>query len=457
MAKDLRSFLGQLKAAGELLEIEEELGITFEIPAAIREIDKRVGKAAYFSRPKGHTIPIVANLLGQKKRLALALGVEEEGLIEEYFRRRQNLTKPTLVADAPVKEVIINKDISISKTIPVLTHHQRDAGPYFTSAVTMAKDPETGIRGMGLHRIQVKDDDTIGIFLATPPLSHFLKRAEEQGRPLEIAVAVGMDPITFFASVIWAPQGIDKFDIAGGLKGSPIELVKAESVDLEVPARAEFVLEGYIIPHKRDKEGPFGESTGYYFSFDNPVGKIKLISHRKDPIYHALMPFSSEETVLLDLSWELDNLKVIQTAFPNVMRMHLQALGEIMLIQIAKDSEEDARKIFHYLFPVNPFVKLAIVVDADVDIYDPREIAWAVATRCRPNCDITIMEDMPGVMIDPSTSGGERTDDLALLITHTAKMGIDATKPLNELDRYEKIDVPEHIKEKVHNIINAYI
>lgn len=457
MAEDLGEFLNQLKAAGELLGLEEELEITFEIPAAIREIDKRVGKAAFFPRVKGYTIPIVANLLGQKKRLALALGVEEGGLTEEYLRRRKNPVKPTIVANGPVKQVIINKGISILKAIPVLTHHQRDAGPYFTTAVTMAKDPETGIRGMGLHRIQVKDDDTIGIFLATPPLSHFLKKAEERGHPLEIAIAVGMDPITFFASVIWAPQGIDKFDIAGGLKGSPIELVKAESVDLEVPARAEFVLEGHIIPHHREKEGPFGESTGYYFSFDNPVAKIRLISHRKEPIYHALMPFSSEETVLLDLSWELDNLKVIQDAFPNVMRMHLLALGEIMVIQIAKDSEEDARKIFQYLFPVNPFVKLAIAVDADLDIYNPREIAWAVATRCRPNRDITIMEDMPGVMIDPSTSGEDRTEDLALLITHTAKMGIDATKPLNELDRYEKIDVPEHIKEKVQTLIKKYV
>jgi 2,5-furandicarboxylate decarboxylase 1 len=266
-----------------------------------------------------------------------------------------------------------------------------------------------------------------------------------------------MDPITYFSSVIWAPQGIAKFDIAGGLKGSPVELVKAESVDLEVPARAEFIMEGYIIPHQRDKEGPFGESTGYYFSFDNPVGKVKLISHRKEPIYHALMPFSNEETVLLDLSWELDNLKTIQTTFPNVMRMHLQALGEIMVIQIAKDSEEDARKIFQHLFPGNPFVKIGIVVDTDVDIYDLREVAWAVATRGRPHCDITILDDLPGVMIDPSTAGGERTDDLALFITRTAKMGIDATKPLGELDRYEKVDVPEVIREKVKSLIKKYI
>jgi 2,5-furandicarboxylate decarboxylase 1 len=457
MAEDLRGFLEELQAAQQILEIKEELSTTYEIPAAIKEIDKRLGKAVYFSHVQGYPIPIIANLLGQKKRLALALGINEEILVEEYLRRRNNPIKPTLIPNGPIKDVIVHKDINISKTIPVLTHHQKDVSPYFTSAVTMAKDPETGIRGMGLHRIQIKDNNTIGIFLATPPLSHFLKKAEERNQPLDIAIAVGMDPLTYFASVIWAPEGIDKFDIAGGLKGSPVKLVKAESVDLEIPAEAEFVLEGQIIPHQRDKEGPFGESTGYYFSFHNPVGKIKLISHRKNPIYHALMPFSTEESVLLDLSWELDNLKNIQSNFPNVVKMHLKSLGELMIIQIAKKSEEDASKLFQALFPTNPFVKLAIAVDPDVDIYDLQEVAWAVATRFRPDRDLTLMQDMPGMMIDPSTGGEERTEDLALLITKTAKMGIDATKPLTETDRYEKIDVPGEVKERIANLIKKYI
>lgn len=456
MFEDMRGFIEGLEKAGELIRIQEELSPVYEIPGAIRQVDKRMGSAVLFEKVRGFSVPVVGNLLGRRRRLALALGVPEEELAQAYAARKQRPIPPQLVQQGPVQEVVISQNIQISRVIPVLTHHQKDVGPYFTSATTIAKDPVTGIRGMGIHRIQVKGDDTLGIFLATPPLSHFLRKAEERNQPLEIAVAVGLDPITFFSSVIWAPEGVDKFEIAGGLTQRPIELVKARSVDLEVPARAELVLEGSIFPHRREKEGPFGESTGYYFSFDNPVAQIRTITHRSNPIYHALMPFASEESVLIDISWEMDHLKIVQGALPKVRRMHLRNLGEIALLQIAKDSEGDVAEVFRYLLPSNPFVKVAIVVDTDVDITDPQEVEWAVATRVRPQQDLTVMTDLPGVIIDPSTHGGERTAGESLLITRTSKLGIDATVPLSERERYEKIDIPEAVKARVARIVSQY-
>lgn len=456
MFEDLRDFIGGLETAGDLVRIREELSPLYEIPGAIREVDKRIGSAVLFERVKGYPIPVVGNLLGRRRRLALAWGVRDEDLTLEYATRRQRPIPPRIVTQAPVKEVVVGKDVRITEVIPVLTHHQRDAGPYFTTAVTMAKDPVTGQRGMGVHRIQVKGDNLLGIFLATPPLSHFFQKAEERGQPLEVAIAIGLDPITFFSSIVWAPEGVDKFEIAGGLAGRPIDLVKAETADLEVPAQAEFILEGRVLPGRRDKEGPFGESTGYYFSFDNPVIQVSLISHRRNPIYHALMPFTQEETVLIDLSWEMDHLKALQAAHPQVRRMHLRSLGEIAIVQIAKESEKDVADVFRALLPSNPFVKVAIVVDTDVDIEDPHEVEWAVATRFRPQCDLTVVDDLPGVMIDPSTQGGERTQDWSLLITRTSKMGIDATKPLGELERYEKVAVPPDVQERVEQVVRKY-
>jgi 2,5-furandicarboxylate decarboxylase 1 len=448
MSGDLRAFIKRLEEYGELVRVSDELSTQHEIAAAIKYVAQYEGKAVLFEEAKDYHVPIVANLLGSRERVAMAFDVTEHDLDETYLARAQNRIKPVVVASAPVQEVVMDSGIDICRTLPVLTHHEQDAGPYMTSAITIAKDPETGIRGMGLHRIQVKDKDTIGIFLATPPLSHFLTKAEQQDKPLPIAVASGVAPLTFCAAIFFAPQGVDKFEIAGGFAQRPVELVRCRSVDIEAPADAEFILEGYIIPGQRDKEGPFGESTGYYFTYDNPVAKIKAISHRANPIYHALLPFSGEETVLTSFMLGSYTLRQVQREFPQVRRMHIQLVGEIVIAQIDKKSDEDGTRVIDYLLS-NPFAKMVVVTDGDVDISDLDEVAWAVATRVNFDRDVTIKSDLPGLMIDPSTSGGEITPDVSQLTTRTAKIGIDATKPLSELDKFERIDVPQRVKQKI--------
>jgi len=452
MSGDLRTFVQRLEESGELVRVSDELSTQHEIAAATKYVAQHEGKAVLFERAKDYDVPIVANLLGSRERVAMAFDVKEHDLDETYLARAQNRIKPVVVTSAPVQEVVIESEIDIGRTLPVLTHHEKDAGPYMTSAITIAKDPETGVRGMGLHRIQVKDKDTIGIFLATPPLSHFLTKAEQQGKPLQIAVASGVAPLTFCAAIFFAPQGVDKFEIAGGFAQAPIELVRCRSVDIEVPADAEFILEGSIIPQQREKEGPFGESTGYYFTYDNPVAKIKAISHRAKPIYHALLPFSGEERVLTSFMLGSYTLRQVQKALPQVRRMHIQLSGEIVIVQIEKKSEDDGAKVIDYLLS-NPFAKIVVVTDGDVNISDLDEVAWAVGTRVQFDRDVTIKSDLPGLMIDPSTSGGEKTPDLSQLTTRTAKIGIDATKPLSELEKFERIDVPQEVKQKIWRIL----
>ena len=457
MFNDIREFIRRLEDKGELIHIRERLSPKFEIPAFLKYLSKERNVAVFFDDVEDYKISVVGNLLGSKSRLALAMGVSERDVPGKYLSSRKSSVKPIVINDGPVKEVEILKDIDITKTIPVLTHHERDSGPYFTCGITIAKDPETGIRGMGIHRIQVKDKNTIGIFLATPPLSHFLSKAEEKGKPLEIAIVVGNDPLTFFSSVIWAPIGVDKLDIAGGLAGRAVELVKCSTVDMEVPAHSEFVLEGSIIPGERQEEGPFGESTGYYFTYHNPVAKISAITHRKDAIYQALMPFTSEEAVLLDFSWEMDNLKEIQEVNPLVKKIHLLNMGLMAVVQIRKGSDEDGRQIIGKLFS-SPFIKVIIVVDEDVDPYDPQDVSWAISTRVQPDRDVLIRSGMDGMMIDPSTSGGKVSGEFSsTLISKTSKIGIDATKPLREYDRYAKIDIPERVRSKVRPIIEKYL
>lgn len=443
MFKDLRSFVEHLKNQGDLIKVEEPLSARHEIPAVLKQMDNISGAAVLFSSAKGYGIPVVGHLLGQRRRLAQALGVKEEKLAEAYQSRRNKPIKPVIRKRAPCQEVVITKGVNIARTIPVLTHHAKDVSPYFTCALTTVKDPDSGMRGVGLHRIQVKDRDTISINLATPPLSHIWERAEKKGLFLQFAIAIGMDPITFFTSVVRAPQGEDKFEIAGGLAGRPIELVKCKTIDVDVPARAEFVLEGYLIPGRRDTEGPFGESNGYYFTYQNPVGKIKAITHRRNPIYHALMPWTSEESVLVELAWELDYLKSIQQSFPIVRRMAMRTLGMVVVAEVEKKADEDVPKLLDYLLRSSPFLKVAIAVDGDVNIHDPLEVEWAVATRTQPSRDVLLRDGLPGMSLDPSASGGNYDAGHMEFVTTTSKMAIDATKPVHDPEgRFEKIDVP---------------
>lgn len=454
MFRDLREFIQQLEKSGQLVRIKSELQTRYEIAAAVKYLSKNTGKACLFERVKGYDVPVVSNLLGSRNRLALALGCGEPEIEKVFSERKEKPITPRVVAKAPVQDVIIDKDIDIMSVMPVLIHHSRDSGSYMTSAFTIAKDPETGIRGMGLHRIQVKGKDTIGIFIATPPLSLFLAKAEKLEKPLEIAVVSGCDPVTFFTSCSQTSEKLDKLAVASGLAKRALELVKCRSLDLEVPAHAEFVLEGYIIPHRREKEGPFGETTGYYLTYHNPVAKIKLISHRNKPLYHSLIPFDRNgEEILSTVNREADALVQMQSFLPEVQKLDFRALVDLVIIQIDKKNDDDGVKALDYAMS-NFFSKIAIVVDTDVDISDPEEINWALATRVRPDKDLLIKPDLPGLVIDPSTGEGETWPDLSSsFLTRTWKIGFDATKPLGELERYERVDQPQEIKARISSVI----
>jgi len=443
---ELRDFLDFLEKEGDLIEIDRELSPSFEIPAAIKYANKKGNKAVLFKKVKGYPgISIAGNLLGHKRRLAKSLDCQADKIVDEYLKRRKTPIKPKIVESGPVKDVVIT-DIDLEKTLPAITHHAKDAGPYITCGITTAKHPETGIRGMGIHRIQVKGKNRIGIFLATPPLSEFLRVAEEKNKPLEIATFIGVDPITFFSSVTSAPKGIDKFDIAGGLLKTPVELTKTETKNLEIPANAEFVLEGKILPGAREKEGPFGESTGYYFTYQNPVAEIDCITHRKNPVYQALLPFSTEEDVLLNVSWESEFLRTIQNKFPQVNKVHLNpsCLGISSVVQIANQEKGLSKEILREFFDTNPFVKILVIVDEDVNPENPEEVDWAIATRVRSDLDIIVRPDSPGMPIDPSVG------DNGLVV----KLGIDATKSLEDKEHFEKIEIPTEIEKRIFSMMN---
>lgn len=223
----------------------------------LKILDKEEGPAVIFEKPKGYTIPVVGNLMSTRKRLAMALGVDEKDLIEEYLRRKENLIPPKVVLEGPVKEVVIKEKIDIPGFFPVVTYSEKDSNPYITTGVVIVRDPNSGQQTMGLHRLQVLGKNRLTILLLSPPIPQYYQQMEAQNQYLEVAIAIGVDPVFMFSTVAWMPVG-SKFDLVGSLYGEPVEMVKCETVDLEVPAQAEIVLEGKILPHLREKDGPFG-------------------------------------------------------------------------------------------------------------------------------------------------------------------------------------------------------
>lgn len=442
---DLRTFVQELDSKGKVFKVEAELSPKFEIAAALRYLDRQNDQPVLFNTIKGYNIPIIGNLFQSYNSISTALGIEDgEKAVEEYRKRNGQRIKPETNSSGPVKEAILRGEIDILKLMPVLTHHEKDAGPYFSSAVTIARDPETGIRGMGIHRIQVKGKNKIGIFLGTPPLSRFLDLSNSKEEPLEIAIVIGMDPLTFLASITYAPEGTDKFDLSGGLRGRPVELVKCETVDLEVPRHAEFVLEGQILPGMRETEGPFGESGGAYLTVQNPVALINCLCHRSQPLYHALMPFNKENGIISNIVWEATQMDHIEKAIPLIKKMHFfGSAGEIAVVQIEKKADDDGRETVKSLFNLLHRAKGIVVVDTDIDIHDPAEVEWAVFTRFQVSSDLLTVSGVPGSVLDPSIEEGL-----------TSKWGLDATKPLKEAEKYKRITPPEWAMNKVKALLN---
>jgi len=439
---DLNEFILKLDQAGDLLRIRRPVSTRYEIAAILDAVDKKTGRAVLFERVRGYATPVAGNLLSRRRRLALALSVPEDALLKEYSRRVKRRVKPKLVARGPVMEKIVEGKVNILEEIPVLTHRERDASPYFTSAVTMARDPETGATGMGIYRIQVRGPDEVSLNFQNPPLTQFLHKAEAMGRELEIALVIGMDPLTFIASVFPATPGTDRFEIAGGLRAQAVELVQCRTVDVLVPAGAEFVLEGRIKPGVRVREGPFGESWGTYQEGSNPVAKISAIMHRKKPVYQALLSYSGEETTLLGLSIEATLTGSLRAAHPGVISVVIDKFNRSnLIVSMRKKSDAEPRRVLQQVLSSVPIIKTAVVVDDDIDANDPYAVGFAMATRFQAKRGAVILDEARSSALDPSALSRKTG-------RFSSKLGIDATKPLaGPKAKFEPVRISRKMKE----------
>jgi 2,5-furandicarboxylate decarboxylase 1 len=425
---DLRAFLSNLEGMGELRHIKKEVGLEYEIGAIGRKLDDLRGPAVVFENVKGYQHQVVMNIFGTTmKRMAVAMECEEDDLLKTWADRSRTFVKPRLVESGPCQEnVLIGDKAHLTDVIPPIVWNECDGGPYITFLLFINKDPETGAGNMAMYRLMVTGDRRMGAFLQAPqhgPTAFF--KAEGMGKPLEVAIVIGTDPVLYLASQVPLPYGAYELELAGGLRQEPVEVVKCKTVDLEVPATAEIVLEGRVLPNVREMEGPFGEFTGYIGPADmRPVIEISAITHRNDPYYlctYEGYPPTEDHTIhSLTKSAELYQ-QIKQFSAPTLKDLYFPLGGCSAFHVVASLKKERAGQAKNVILDIlkNALIKSCVVVDEDIDVRDSTQVEWAIATRVRPDQDIVIVSDIAGPHLDPLQHDG----------SSSSKYGIDATIP----------------------------
>jgi len=451
--KDLREFIARLEREGELVRIAEPVDVELEIAEITDRVSKSGGPALLFERPRSardgtsFAIPLLINALGSKHRCELALEVSSledvAGRLEEllemkppegFLEKVKMLPKlaelgsflPKSVKTGPVKEVIERERPSLA-TLPIMKCWPEDAGRFITFPMVITRSPKTGRRNVGCYRLQVYDERTTAMHwqIHKGGAEHFrwLER-EGKGRRMEVAVALGADPVTMLAGVLPLPADLDEFLFSGFLRRDPLELVPCETVDLEVPANAEIVLEGYVDLDDIRAEGPFGDHTGYYSLQDQfPAFHITCLTRRKDPIYvSTIVGPPPMEDYWMGHAVERIFLPLMRKQLPEVVDMHMPAEGifhNLMIVAIRKSYPGHARKVMNAIWglPGAMFTKCIVVVDHDVNVHDMREVAWKALNHIDPERDIQF-----------TLGPVDQLEHASRLPNFGSKMGVDATR-----------------------------
>lgn len=473
--KNLKDFIKKLKNEDELLEIDIPVSSELEITEITDRASKEKGlpnKALLFKNVEGHDIPVLTNAFGSYKRMSYALGVND---VREVAKRIEEFTNPhipdslaekaallpkimeagsffpKMVKDAPCQEIVITDTTKpLLDKLPVLKCWEQDGGPFITLPLVITKNPKTGSRNMGMYRLQKFDNSTTGMhWHKHHDGAKNFEEAKKTGKKFEAAVALGCDPAITYAATAPVPPGVDEMIFAGFLRKKPVELVKCVTVDIEAPADAEIILEGYVDLEEKRVEGPFGDHTGYYSLADEyPVFYLTAMTHVKDPVYPAtIVGRPPQEDCYMGKATEQIFLPVLKRIIPEINDMNLPVEGvfhNCAIISINKRFPGHARKIINAVWGLGQlmFTKFVIVVDSDVNAHDLSEVSWKVFNHTDPLRDCIISRG-PLDILDHSCD----------LPGFGGKMGIDATKKWKsegfQREWPDEIVMSEEIKKRV--------
>ena len=422
MAQDLRSFLDLIKRTrpADFQIVSRPVDPAYEITALVAKLEKegRRRPVLLFENVKGTSFPVLTNLHASRSRLAAAINAAPDQMLPTYLRAMERPVAPRVVQTGPVKEVVRRgRDVDLG-ALPPIVHHERDAGPYVTAAISFAKDPASGTWNCAYNRLMIQGRDRSSIHLTLGKhLWEFYKIAEARGEPLPVAFAIGVHPAIALGALAIGSIDEDERAIMGALLGEPLELVKCETSDVLVPAHAELVLEGEILPEARVAEGPFGEFTGYSLGErQREIVHYTAMTHRRDAMFQDITVAHLDHMLLSTIPMEANLFRAVRAMVPSVRAVRVPG-PFTCYVSIEQRLVGQAKNAILAVFGADLYMKRVVVVDHDVDVFDDRQVNWALATRCQPDRDITIITNARGSDLDPST----REDG------YTAKWGVDAT------------------------------
>lgn len=487
MAKDLRAFLQQLDAAGELHRIPAEVDPHLEMGAIADRVSQEPGggKALLFERPKGHGMPVLMNAYGSRRRMEMALGVDKEprgldavadrieGLIREampkpglgFFEKLAKLPllaevgnwMPKTVRKGACQEVVLQGDKVRLSELPVLTTWPGDGGPFITLGLSHTRNKETGHRNMGLYRLQVFDDRTLGFHTQLHHDGARNRHGYGKDERMPVAVSFGGDPNLTYCATAPLPPFLSELMFAGFLRGEGVEMVKCVTNDLEVPADSELVIEGYVNPGELRREGPFGDHTGYYsLADDYPVLHVTAITLRKNPIFPAtIVGRPPQEDAWLGYATERIFLPLLRMVLPEIRDMHLPAAGafhNLVIVSMKKEYPGHPQKVMSAIWGTGQimFTKCVVVVDEDIDPHDLNEVLFRLTSNVDPRRDMLFSDGPLDVL-----------DHAADRFAFGSKVGIDATRKNKPFDGYlrewpEDLVFPEEILRRVEGRWKEY-
>ena len=445
MPKDLRSFIAELesKFPEEVARVSKPISPRYEITALLTQLEKRKRfPLLYCEKVDGSEAPVVINVQASRKLMALALDCKAEELAAKFTERQGKPIAPVEVKDAPVHEIVkLGDDIDLAR-IPLLTHYDVNAAPYVTAGIVVAVDPESGVRNTSYNRLMMAGKRELRIFMAIGRhLWTLQNKMERRGEALPIAIVVGVHPLFSLGAQAFTPPADDEYAVIGGMMKEPLRVAQAKTVPILVPADAELIIEGKILPNVRREEGPFGEFTGHAVAKDQrQVIEVTAITHRKNYIFQDVHAGYTEHKLMGAVPREAALIRAVRQTVPTVKSVCMPVSGNCRFhayISIAKRGPGQAKNAICAAFASDMLLKHVVIVDEDIDVFDEEQVLWAVSNRFQADKDLVVIANAQGSELDPSAGPGGIN----------AKMGLDATKPLAGFA--PELRVPEEVMKKI--------
>lgn len=445
MPKDLRSFIADLKSKHpeEIARVTKSISPRYEITALLTQLEKsKRFPLLYCEKVEGSDAPVVINVQASRKLMALALECKQEGLAAKFTERQGKPIVPVEVSSAAVHEVVtLGDEIDLAK-VPLLTHYDVNAAPYVTAGIVVAADPDGGVRNTSYNRLMMAGKRELRIFMAVGRhLWTLHNKMERRNEALPIAIVVGVHPLFSLGAQAFTPSTDDEYAVIGGMMNEPLRVIKAKTVPILVPADAELIIEGNILPNVRREEGPFGEFTGHAVSKDErQVIEVTAITHRKNYIFQDVHAGYTEHKLMGAVPREAALIKAVRQTVPTVKNVCMPVSGNCRFhayISIAKRGPGQAKNAICAAFASDMLLKHVVIVDDDIDVFDEEQVWWAVSNRFQADQGLVVIPNAQGSELDPSAGPGGVN----------AKMGLDATKPLTGFAA--ELRVPEEVMQKI--------